>query len=56
MNGLSFLFRLFMVLGFQHWHWYPKSSQNWKKKIVENGMEGQDSFAIGCIIETELVF
>lgn len=22
------------------------------KKLVENGMEGQDSFAIGCILET----
>ena len=25
-----------------------------EKKIVENGMEGQDSFAIGCILETAL--
>lgn len=31
-NGLSFLFRLFMVLGFQYWHWYPKFSELEKKK------------------------
>lgn len=55
-NGLSFLFRLFMVLGFQYWHWYPKFSELEKKKIVENGVEGQDSFAIDCILETALAF
>lgn len=26
------------------------------KKIAENGMEGQDSFEIGCILETALAF
>ena len=45
------------------WYWASStdtgilSSQNWKKKkIVENGVEGQDSFAIDCILETALAF
>lgn len=45
------------------WYWASNTDtgilrvlRTGKKKIVENGVEGQDAFAIDCILETTLAF